>query len=95
MVDFTRPPLPLGKIMITRAAAQLLIESYEQAMPFLIRHSAWDWGNCSRENWAANDAGATSGEPVTSRYVLATGEAIYVATEGDRSRTVILAESEV
>jgi hypothetical protein len=85
----------LGQIVATPGALKALEESGEDAMEFLTRHAAGDWGNLSEEDRRENEFSLLHGFRILSAYTLCDGRTrIYVITEWDRLLTTILLPEE-
>ena len=85
---------PLGQIVATPGALDLLRESGESPAVFLSRHSRRDWGEVSQEDRQLNDQALVNGERLLSAYRTAKGERLWVITEADRSSTCLLRPDE-
>jgi hypothetical protein len=83
--------LPLGMVVATRGALELLAQS--GPLPLLRRHQQGDWGEVGAEDWRANDDAVKHGGRVLSAYTVA-GERLWIITEADRSVTTLLLPSE-
>lgn len=83
----------LGRVLITPGALAALGER-AAAIPFINRHRSNDWGDLSDHDKEANDTALLDGDRILSKYHLASGEAIYIITEHDRSTTTILLPEE-
>lgn len=86
------PRFPVGRLMITPAAAQVV--PADEATRALRRHAAGDWGNVDSEDWAANDAALRHGTRLLSSYQTQDKTVFWVITEADRSVTTILLPSD-
>ena len=86
------PRFPVGRLMITPAAAQMV--PADEATRALRRHAAGDWGNVDSEDWAANDAALRHGTRLLSSYTTQDKTVFWVVTEADRSVTTILLPSD-
>lgn len=80
---------PLGRVVITPAAKNLLDEKQLHAIEFLDRHSRGDWGDISEADWEENDWSVDEGLRILSVYRIGEDK-IYIITESDRSSTTIL-----
>jgi hypothetical protein len=82
-------PLPLGKVLATPGALNLLLEAGEHPFDYLARHATGDWGELCAFDRQQNEIALRTGERVVSSYPI--GEmCIWVITEADRSVTTIL-----
>ena len=84
----------LGQVVATPAAIEALAVSGEDALKFLRRHVAGDWGTVGAADSAANDRALAEGSRVLSAYRTAKGETIWIITEADRSATTLLLPSD-
>lgn len=86
------PAFDLGRLVATPAALAALEAAGGPAVSrqLLRRHLAGDWGDVDPEDWAANERALRDGARLLSAYMLATGERLWILTEGDRSATTIL-----
>jgi len=81
--------LPLGKVVATPGAINLLSEAGEDAFGYLARHATGDWGQLCAFDRRQNEVALRTGERVLSSYPV--GERrIWIITEADRSVTTIL-----
>lgn len=81
---------PLGRIRLTREAADALLQANISLDSILQRHSLADWGDISDADKKANDLAVEMGQRISSFYTLPTGTRVWVFTEGDRRETTIL-----
>ncbi len=98
MVDFdyrSKLPLSLGRVVATPAALAAIEESDSTLLPYLVRHSAGDWGNVSAADASANNQALIDGTRVLSSYTLRDGKTrIWIITEAGRASTTILLPEE-
>ncbi len=66
----------------------------EDRLNALVRHSQGDWGECSPDDWQANEEALETGSRLFSVYRDRTGTKFWIITEADRSITTILLPSE-
>ena len=85
---------PLGKIVATPAAIDLLNHLGELPSKFLDRHVSGDWGEVCLEDRQANDEDLLNGGRLVSSYDLKLGHKVMIITEADRSATTILLPSD-
>jgi hypothetical protein len=85
---------PLGTIVATQGALQLMEEASFRPEVFLQRHVNRDWGDLSAEDIAENELSLREGFRLLSAYRLRGEEKIWVITEADRSATTLLLPSE-
>ena len=86
-------PLPLGKVVATPGAINLLSEAGEDAFCYLARHATGDWGELCSFDRRQNEIALRTGERVLSSYPVGEGR-VWVITEADRSITTILLPEE-
>ena len=87
-------PLRLGRVVATPAALTALEAADATPLPFIVRHASGDWGDVDADDAAANDSAVVYYGRVLSVYTLATGQAIWIITEADRSVTTVLLPSD-
>jgi len=86
---------PLGRIVATPGALDVLEEAGESPIDFLQRHARCDWGDVDEHDWQANDEALVNGDRLLSAYhTSSTGVKLWVITEADRSATTILKPDE-
>jgi len=85
---------PLGHVVATPGALELLHDSGESPSIFLSRHSQGDWGEVCQEDRQLNDQALVDGSRLLSAYRTAKGERLWVITEADRSSTCLLRPDE-
>lgn len=86
-------PIPLGQVVATPAALNLLQRAILNPFQMLLRHRCEDWGDVQPEDALANEAAAIHGNRVISSYEVA-GKRLWVITEADRSATTLLLPEE-
>ena len=86
-------PLPLGKVLATPGALQLLRDAGEDPSGYLARHVSGDWGELDAHDRRANERSLERGWRVLSSYTVGEGR-VWVITEADRSVTTILLPDE-
>ncbi len=86
-------PLPLGKVLATPGALQLLQDAGEDPALYLARHASGDWGDVPSEDARENERSLEHGWRVLSSYPVG-GRRVWVITEADRSVTTILLPEE-
>ncbi len=86
----TRPLFPLGRIVATPAALEVLAASGETPAPYLRRHECGDWGDVCSADKGANDWALRNEGRLLSVYKALGGEIIWIISEADRSSTCIL-----
>ena len=88
-----RAPLPLGRVVATPGALQLLEEAGEDPLRYLARHRSGDWGELDEHDRQENELSLKHGWRILSSYPV--GErCIWIITEADRSQTTILLPEE-
>ena len=85
---------PLGRLVATPGALELLTRCEQTPLEFLSRHAWGDWGECDPHDSRENDLSVKAGFRILSVYRTRTGETLWVITEADRSATTILLPSE-
>jgi hypothetical protein len=82
-------PLPLGRIVATPGALQVLSEAGEDPHCYLARHRSGDWGDLDEDDRRENERSLRHGWRIISSYPVG-GKTVWVITEADRSVTTIL-----
>lgn len=86
---------PLGQVVATHGALDLLDRSATNAFALLQRHQAGDWGDIHPDDVTANREAVQHGFRILSSYPLGTqAERLWIITEADRSVTTLLLPSE-
>jgi hypothetical protein len=88
-----RAPLPLGRVVATPGALNLLMEKGEHPFNYLARHATGDWGDLCPFDRRQNEIALRDGYRVLSSYPVGR-ECVWVITEADRSVTTILLPEE-
>ena len=88
-----RAPLPLGRVVATPGALELLSEAGEDAFGYLARHATGDWGDLCAFDRRQNEVALRDGHRVFSAYDVPAGR-VWVITEADRSVTTVLLPEE-
>ena len=86
-------PLPLGRVLATPGALDLISEAGERPFDCLARHAAGDWGDLCAFDRRQNEVALREGYRVFSSYGTPAGR-VWVITEADRSATTILLPEE-
>ena len=86
-------PLPLGRVLATPGALELLVQAGGHPFDLLARHATGDWGELCAFDRRQNEAALREGYRVLSSYPIGT-ERVWVVTEADRSVTTILLPEE-
>ncbi len=89
---FVPTKFAMGRIVITRGAAESLVEVDVHAS--LCRHAQGDWGDVDEEDWTANDQSLEGDGRLLSVYRDESEVKFWIITEGDRSATTILLPEE-
>lgn len=86
--------VPLGRLVATTKALELLKATGTNPAALLSRHHTGDWGDIDPEDQATNDASLRHGHRVISRYRLNPHDTLWIITEADRSVTTLLLPDE-
>ncbi len=93
-INKVSPLFPLGLLVATPGALEVLKEYGIIPMRLIARHSRGDWGDVGPDDAKSNDKAVHSGARLLSCYRLANRAKIWVITEADRSSTTVLLPSE-
>ncbi len=86
---------PLGRVVATPGALEVLEYTRTDALELLRRHIAGDWGEVPPEDARENRLSVRNGWRVLSSYPVGeAGEKVWIITEADRSSTCLLLPSE-
>jgi len=85
--------LPLGKVVATPGALNLLMDAGEDVFDYLARHATGDWGELYAFDCRQNEIALRYGNRVLSCYPVGEGR-VWIITEADRSVTTILLPEE-
>ena len=85
---------PLGQIVATPSALELLSRHSLSPITFIERHATGDWGSICPEDAMENERAVKNGFRVFSSYEIFEGERLWCITEADRSVTTLLLPSE-
>lgn len=85
--------LPLGQLVATPGAMEVINTENIRLPDLLKRHQSGDWGDVGREDWEANDAALKYGDRVLSAYRIQKNR-FWIITEADRSTTTVLLPEE-
>ena len=88
---------PLGQVVATQGAVELLETHQVSVSQLLIRHARGDWGNIPLEDRRANQHALQSGGRLLSSYLLGevgSASTLWIITEADRSVTTLLRPDE-
>ncbi len=86
-------PLPLGRVLATPGALDLLSEIGVHPFDYLARHATGDWGDLCEFDRRQNEIALRDGYRVLSSYPV-DEERVWIITEADRSVTTILLPEE-
>ena len=81
---------PLGQVLATPGALDLLDRTARNAFEFLERHQCGDWGRVPVEDAQENQRSVEAGYRILSSYFLNETERLWIITEADRSSTTLL-----
>jgi hypothetical protein len=85
---------PLGQLVATPGALDLLDRSEMNAQTFVRRHQHGDWGSIPSEDAEANQHAIETGCRILSSYFVNDTERLWIITEADRSATTLLLPEE-
>ena len=88
-----RAPLPLGRVLATPGALEVLGKGGGCPFDILARHAAGDWGDLCAFDRRQNEIALRAGFRVFSSYATPVGK-VWVITEADRSVTTIVLPEE-
>lgn len=88
------PKFPIGQLVATPGALEVLSQSSQTPQEFVQRHQAGDWGQVSKADGKSNDVALIEGSRILSAYKTLKGEKIWIITEADRSSTCVILPSE-
>jgi hypothetical protein len=86
-------PLPLGRVVATPGALELLAEAGGHPFEYLARHATGDWGDLCGFDRRQNEIALRDGYRVLSSYGVS-AEHVWIITEADRSIATILLPEE-
>jgi hypothetical protein len=89
-----KPLFPLGKLVATRGAVNLLKRHELSPFDFVSRHWQGDWGDLERDDCYANDCALREHTRLLSSYRIDTHDKLWIITEADRSATTLLLPEE-
>jgi hypothetical protein len=87
-------PLPLGRIVATPGALEVLAEAGEDLHLLLARHRSGDWGELNEDDRRENERSLRHGWRILSSYPVGGQQTVWIITEADRSATTILLPEE-
>lgn len=85
---------PLGQVVATPGALDLLDRTATNSLDLLIRHQHGDWGSVPPDDAEANLQAIVSECRILSSYYLNANERLWIITEADRSVTTLLLPDE-
>jgi hypothetical protein len=88
-----RAPLPLGRVVATPGALNLLRKCGGHPFDYLARHATGDWGDLCAFDRRQNEIALKDGYRVFSSYDVLE-DRVWIITEADRSVTTILLPEE-
>jgi hypothetical protein len=86
-------PFPIGRVVATPGALELLVEAEADLRILLARHRSGDWGELNEQDRRENELSLEHGWRVLSSYPIGEGR-VWIITEADRSYTTILLPEE-
>ena len=89
-VPTSGPLFPLGRLVATPNALQVLETLHIDPLTLLQRHVQGDWGDLDPVDQQANQAALQDGARLFSSYHLTADVRVWVITEADRSVTTLL-----
>ncbi len=90
-----KPLFPLGRIVATPGALDLLGRTGTSVATLLRQHQCGDWGMVCPADRKSNDLAVSEGARILNAYGLGTGrEKIWIVTDADRCATTALLPSE-
>ena len=99
MIATLRPRFPLGQVVATPGALEVMEKANQLPAEFLQRHVQGDWGTVCEEDKQANDRALIDGSRILSAYRTSLDEKLWIITEatdecGNRAATTILLPTE-
>jgi hypothetical protein len=89
----TPPLFPLGRLLATPGALNVIRRAEASAFALLHRHQRGDWGDLCPDDVQANWTAIGTGLRILSSYSVG-GAKLWIITEADRSATTILLPDE-
>ncbi|MCX7166601.1 MAG: hypothetical protein NTV11_10045 [Rhodocyclales bacterium] len=89
-----RPLFPLGKLVATPGAVEMLKRLELSPFDFVSRHWQGDWGDLDVEDRNANTYALRESARLLSSYRINTQDKLWIITEADRSATTLLLPEE-
>ena len=81
---------PLGRVVATPGALEVLENAGHTPQEFLARHAVGDWGEVNDHDRQENEYSLVHGFRLLSVYTTRLEEKFWVLTEADRSSTTFL-----
>ena len=88
------PKFPLGNVVATPGAIQLLVSAGRSPLSFIERHVRGDWGELDEHDRLVNEQALEHGGRLLSSYVVVGDQRLWLISESDRSVTTLLLPSE-
>ena len=85
---------PLGQIVATPGALEILDQYAINAMDLIKRHQSGDWGNVPPSDAEENMSSVKNGWRILSSYPISDDQNLWIITEADRSVTTLLLPEE-
>ncbi len=85
---------PLGQIVATPGALELLQQVGRSPLEFITRHVQGDWGELDEHDKLLNEQDLAHGGRLLSSYIVTDNRRLWVITEYDRSASTLLLPSE-
>ncbi|WP_013627510.1 hypothetical protein [Rubinisphaera brasiliensis] len=85
-----KPRFPLGQVVATPAALEMLQRHGRTPLEFITRHHQGDWGDLCEEDRNTNETALNDSSRLFSAYKLSEDDRIWIITEADRSSTCVL-----
>ena len=85
---------PLGQIVATPGALEILDRTAINAMDLIQRHQSGDWGNVPPSDAEENLRSIENGWRILSSYAISDDQNLWIITEADRSVTTLLLPEE-
>jgi len=85
---------PLGRVVATPGALELLSRYDKAPSEYLDRHLAGDWGDLDTHDRCENELAVRVGARLFSAYAVSPLNTLWIITEADRSSTCLLLPEE-
>src|SRR4051794_33066082 len=83
--DEVHAKFPLGSLVATPGALELLERAGRHPLEFIIRHLEGDWGDLDEHDKLVNEQALVHGDRLLSSYTLTGNQRLWVISEADRS----------